>query len=456
VDEVVIEKLVHGGQGLGTLADGRKVFVWNALPGETVRVRIIKKKRSYAEAIAEEILKASPERIDPLEDNYLATSPWQMMTFEAENRYKSAIVKELFTHEGVVIPNENMESSGKKGDLSTSRARAGFAQDDRAVVSVGSEFHYRNKMEYSFWGDDDGLHLALHQRGSHGKQIVQGSALAMPAVDDAARAALSELQRLDLRAGDLKTVIVRCNQAGEAVAALFVKPSKFPRLKLPNAVKSPVSKDSPVSSPVSALKGLRVYHSNPRSPASVPTTLLYELGDCGLRDKLLGQTFSYDVDSFFQVNLPVYTRALESIRAHCQGDPVDMYAGVGSIGLSVAEREAILVELDFRTAAMARANACDSPVFAEVVESSAEKALEYIDGSQPVIFDPPRAGLHANVVKRCLEVRPPQIIYLSCNPATHARDLALLQSAYKMTHFEIFNFFPRTPHIETLAVLRRK
>jgi 23S rRNA (uracil1939-C5)-methyltransferase len=456
VDEVVIEKLVHGGQGLGTLADGRKVFVWNALPGETVRVRIIKKKRSYAEAIAEEILKASPERIDPLEDNYLATSTWQMMTFEAENRYKSAIVKELFTHEGVVIPNENMESSGKKGDLSTSRARAGFAQDDRAVVSVGSEFHYRNKMEYSFWGDDDGLHLALHQRGSHGKQIVQGSALAMPAVDDAARAALSELQRLDLRAGDLKTVIVRCNQAGEAVAALFVKPSKFPRLKLPNAVKSPVSKDSPVSSPVSALKGLRVYHSNPRSPASVPTTLLYELGDCGLRDKLLGQTFSYDVDSFFQVNLPVYTRALESIRAHCQGDPVDMYAGVGSIGLSVAEREAILVELDFRTAAMARANACDSPVFAEVVESSAEKALEYIDGSQPVIFDPPRAGLHANVVKRCLEVRPPQIIYLSCNPATHARDLALLQSAYKMTHFEIFNFFPRTPHIETLAVLRRK
>lgn len=456
MDEVVIEKLVHGGQGLGTLADGRKVFVWNALPGETVRVRIIKKKRSYAEAIAEEILKASPERIDPLEDNYLATSPWQMMTFEAENRYKSAIVKELFTHEGVVIPNENLESSGEKGDLSTSPARAGFAEDDRAVVSVGSEFHYRNKMEYSFWGDDDGLHLALHQRGSHSKQIVQGSALAMSAVDDAARVVLSELQRLDLRAGDLKTVIVRCNQAGEAVAALFVKPSKFPRLKLPNAVKSPVSKDSPVSSPVSALKGLRVYHSNPRSPASVPTTLLYELGDCGLRDKMLGQTFSYDVDSFFQVNLPVYTRALESIRAHCQGDPVDMYAGVGSIGLSVAEREAILVELDFRTAAMARANACDSPVFAEVVESSAEKALEYIDGSQPVIFDPPRAGLHANVVKRCLEVRPPQIIYLSCNPATHARDLALLQSAYKMTHFEIFNFFPRTPHIETLAVLRRK
>lgn len=452
MDEVVIEKLVHGGQGLGTLADGRKVFVWNALPGETVRVRIIKKKRSYAEAIAEEILKASPERIDPLEDNYLATSPWQMMTFEAENRYKSAIVKELFTHEGVVIPNENLESSGGKGDLSTSPARAGFAQDDRAVVSVGSEFHYRNKMEYSFWGDDDGLHLALHQRGSHGKQIVQGSALAMPAVDDAARAVLSELQRLDLRAGDLKTVIVRCNQAGEAVAALFVKPSKFPRLKLPNAVKSPVSKDSPVS----VLKGLRVYHSNPRSPASVPTTLLYELGDCGLRDKLLGQTFSYDVDSFFQVNLPVYERALEHIRTHSQGDPVDMYAGVGTIGLSVAKEHVTLVELDPATAAMARVNASGLDPGASVVEASTEKTLEYITKKQPVIFDPPRAGLHVKVVERCLDVRPPQIIYLSCNPATHARDIALLQEAYMMTDFEVYNFFPRTPHIETLAVLRRK
>ncbi len=456
MDEVVIEKLVHGGQGLGTLADGRKVFVWNALPGEKVRVRIIKKKRSYAEAIAEEILKASPERIDPLEDNYLATSPWQMMTFEAENRYKSAIVKELFTHEGVVIPNENLESSGKKGDLSTSPARAGFAQADRAVVSVGSEFHYRNKMEYSFWGDDDGLHLALHQRGSHGKQIVQGSALALPAVDDAARAVLAELRRLNVRASDLKTLIVRCDQSGRVVAALFVKPSKFPRLELPPQVKRPLQKDSPLSEGGGNLEGLRVYHSNPKSPASVRTKLLYELGDCTLTDTLLGMMYHYDVDSFFQVNLPVYERALEHIRTHSQGDPVDMYAGVGTIGLSVAKDRVTLVELDAATAAMARVNASGLDTGASVVEASTEKTLEYITKKQPVIFDPPRAGLHVKVVERCLDVRPPQIIYLSCNPATHARDIALLQEAYMMTDFEVYNFFPRTPHIETLAVLERK
>jgi 23S rRNA (uracil1939-C5)-methyltransferase len=92
----------------------------------------------------------------------------------------------------------------------------------------------------------------------------------------------------------------------------------------------------------------------------------------------------------------------------------------------------------------------------EVVEASTEKALEYIISDRPVIFDPPRAGLHQKVVERCLEVLPPQIIYLSCNPATHARDLKLLQEKYKIEFFEIYNFFPRTPHIETLAVLKLK
>jgi 23S rRNA (uracil1939-C5)-methyltransferase len=206
------------------------------------------------------------------------------------------------------------------------------------------------------------------------------------------------------------------------------------------------------------------------------------------------------VDSFFQVNLPIYERALTRIREHCAGDPVDMYAGTGSIGLTVAQHSTQLIELDPATAAMARINAqaaavaaadsADSTgvpaaggIHAEVIEASTEKALEYITGDRPVIFDPPRSGLHAKVVERCLETLPPQIIYLSCNPATQARDLALLTGvrpsaadaadsgaepgaagtaketaaapAYTIEFFETYNFFPRTPHIETLAVLTR-
>jgi 23S rRNA (uracil1939-C5)-methyltransferase len=415
MEEVTITKLVHGGQGLGELADGRKVFVWNALPGEVVRVRVVKKKSSYAEAIAEEVLQTSPDRVAPREENYLATSPWQMMAFDAENAHKAEIVRELFAHEKVMVPEVG------------------------EVTHTDTEWQYRNKMEYSFWGDEDGLHLALHQRGSHGKQIVTGSALALPALDAGANAVLSELNKLQPRAGDLKTIIVRCAQNGDVVAALYTKLTSFTKIALPTGV-----------------KGLRVYHSNPKSPASVPTELLYELGDMGLQDELLGKQFSYDVDSFFQVNLPIYEKVLERIRKYCDADPVDMYGGVGSIGLTVAKETAKIIELDSATAAMARVNALGSGIDAEVIESPAERATDYILADRPVIFDPPRAGLHPKVVEACLAIRPPQIIYLSCNPATQARDLALLQPEYVVDTFEVYNFFPKTPHIETLAVLRLK
>jgi 23S rRNA (uracil1939-C5)-methyltransferase len=410
---VVISKLVHGGQGLAELNDGRKVFVWNALPGETVKIRVIKDKRSYAEAIAEEVVTASSERIAAQETNYLATSPWQIVNFASENEYKKDIVAELFAHEKVILP------------------------ELQAAIHDDHEWNYRNKMEYSFWGDEAGLHLALHQRGSHGKQIVEGSKLALPAIDAGANAVLAQLSSMNARAGDLKTIIVRCNQKGETVAAVYTKLEKFTKLTLPKE-----------------LKGLRVYHSNPRSPASVPTKLIYELGQTDLTDELLGQTFHYDVDSFFQVNPPVFEQALQAIKTYVtEPSIVDMYAGVGTIGLIVASQAVDLIELDPATAHMAAENASLSRLDTTVIEASSEKSLDYISADKPVIFDPPRAGLHAKVVDKVLEVLPPKVIYLSCNPATHARDLALLQDKYKITDFQIYNFFPRTPHIETLAVL---
>jgi 23S rRNA (uracil1939-C5)-methyltransferase len=416
MEQVTIDKLVHGGQGLATLADGRKVFVWNALPGETVQVRLTKQKRSYAEGIAETIIKASPDRVEPVEANYLATSPWQIMTYDAENIAKAVIVNELFKQEGVTIPEQT------------------------EATHSDQQWRYRNKMEYSFWGDDNGLSLALYRRGTHGKEVLTGSELAMRPIDRAAGGVLHELQKLNTHAGDLKTIVIRSSQHDQAVAALFVKTKSFFKLKLP-----------------AGLQGLRVYYSNPKSPASVSTKLLQELGDATLQDELLGKTFSYDVDSFFQVNLPVFELALTRIKDHCAGAAItDMYAGVGSIGLSVAHERVNLIDIDDASTAMARVNATASNLDAEVIQASTEKVLEYISGAEPVIFDPPRSGLHDKVVERLLEALPQQIAYLSCNPATQARDLAKLQGSYQIDYFETFNFFPRTPHIETLAILSAK
>lgn len=437
---VEIEKLVHGGQGLGVLRDGRKVFVWNALPGEKVKVELTRSKKNYAEATATEIIKAAPERIEPKELNFLSTSPWQIMNFTTENYWKKQITQELFLQAGVKLPNfiiTFQTEAVAPGKAAPVRASESEFSSKGAMEDPPGVFHYRNKMEYSFWGDEDGLHLALYNRGSHLKQIVSGSALAHEALDKAAQAMVVELNKRTVRAGDLKTIIVRSSQDGQATAALYTKLKKFHKMELPNG-----------------LKGLRVYHSNPKSPASVRTELLYELGDSTLRDVLLDKPFCYDVDSFFQVNVPVFELVLTRLKEIVGSEELtDMYAGVGSIGLSLAKKSVDLVELDPATAKMTIINAENSGLVASVTQVASEKALDYITPDKTIIFDPPRAGLHVKIIDKLLETLPPKIVYLSCNPTTQARDISLLLPAYKITHFEVFNFFPRTPHIESLAVL---
>lgn len=413
---VQIEKLVYGGQGIGTLPDGRKIFVWNALPGETVAVRMGRSKKSYAEGIAVQIENAAPERVTPVDPAYLATSPWQIMTIECENEWKQAIVAETFAREKVNIPKE-------------------------LPITTFVQYGYRNKMEYSFWGDDEhGLCLALFNRGSHQKVMVDGSAISMPALDEGARAIRDYLRKLEVRAGDLKSVIVRASQSGSVVASLYCK----------------TEIDIDVSPLIGAIQGIRVWYSDPRSPASVQTRLLSEAGDAVLHDQLLGVEYAYSADSFFQVNIPVYEAVLEKIKKATAGVPrlIDMYSGVGTIGLSCDANEVVLVEIDADNVAAAKQNVVASGKNAQVIQASTEKALEYIS-DDPVIFDPPRAGLHPKLVDRVLDVLPSKILYLSCNPVTQARDMARLQSAYSVVDAQLFNFFPRTPHIESLLVLER-
>lgn len=411
--EIVIDKLVHGGQGLGTLDHGKKALVWNVLPGEKVRFTTRKSKSSFIEGVAEEILKPSAERIEPHDELYLSTSPWQMMSYEAENKYKTEILAETLQRGGVDVAVDSF-----------------YAPAER--------WHYRNKMEYSFYGDSEGLHLALYNRGTHMKQIVEGSSIARPEIDTAALAICRLLGVAGVRAGDLKSLILRCNRAGDVVGALFTRNEAFNE----NFIKP---QDLPC-------KGLSVYFSNPKSPASVPTKLLHAYGEQIIEDELIGRVLKYDALSFFQVNLDPYEEALKKIKEETAGyQATDMYSGVGSIGLSVGAVK--LVELDEKSAAMAQLNAGKT----EIVVAASEKALEHIPtgAGKAVIFDPPRAGLHAKLTEEVLQKLPEKIIYLSCNPSTLARDLNLLQEKYKITGLRGYNFFPATPHIEALAILER-
>jgi 23S rRNA (uracil1939-C5)-methyltransferase len=416
VEDITLEKFVFGGQVLATLNDGRKVFVWGGLPGERVALSITKQRKTYAEAVVAEVREASPHRERPKDEAFLSTSPWQIVSFALENEYKQQLLHDVMRQEEVMVSSE---------------IRWHFSEP---------QWHYRNKMEYSFWGDDTGIHLAHYQRGTHRKQKVSGSSIARAEIDIASQAVCKVLAGAGVRAGQLKAMIVRCSQAGDVSIALFVKDKDFPEC----------------SQLADIVKGLVVYYSDPKSPASIASEQLYVYGNTQLVDTLLDVPMSYDVTSFFQVNLPVFEQALRRIFAGTENKNtsqklIDMYAGVGSIGVPL--RADVLIEIDPINTALMRKNA---PHNSKIVEASSEQALQYIDSNSIVIVDPPRSGLHQKLVAHMLHDCPQQIVYLSCNPATQARDLAQLQSKYTIDELIGFNFFPKTPHIESLAFLSLK
>lgn len=419
IENIILEKFVNGGQALGYFGD-RPVFVWGGLPGETVDVLVIKARKGVLEGLAQDIRNKSLDRVEPANEyEYLSTSPWQILDFKYENKVKLDLLKQTFKHE------------------------AGIDLGDDLIMFYGDdEYGYRNKMEYNFWGDEEGLHLALHKRGSGQKIKLKGSVLASESINDAGQALIGALNEKGVFAGDLKSLILRSSSDGKCVGALFIKKEVFDELELPEC-----------------MSGLVCYYSNPKSPASIITKELWIKGDITLEDKVLDKKLKYDVNSFFQLNIPVFEEALRDIKKYLKdGKIVDFYGGTGSIGVSLKDgkKELEIVELDEHSAKMAKVNIKDLNN-ARVFNLSAEESLEKIVKDSVLVVDPPRAGLHKKVVQKICEVKPKQLVYLSCNPVTQARDLKeIIESGYKIEFACGYNFFPRTPHIESLVILEKK
>lgn len=423
-----MEKIVGGGQAIGTLDDGRKAFVWGGLPKELVTIRVTKKKSHFVEGVMTEIIEKSPERITPRDENsYLSTSPWQIMPMSSEQFQKISLIEEAFSLHNITLPEKIK------------------------VFSDGVEFNYRNKVEFSWFGDTtenstkETLDLAFFKRGGKGKVIVDGTSLAHPSINKLAIEIRDLLREKPIVARQLKTLLIRSDQQGNTVWQLYVKD------KIENLISDDEAK-------LLSAAGGEIIYSNPKSPASRITERLNKFGDTTLSDTILGVAFNYACEGFFQVNIPVYEKALSDMKAwiNCNEKlPIlDLYYGVGTIGLTIGGDDVTLVEInEHAVAEMQRNIAKLNRPSAKAILAPSEKSLECITGEQIVIVDPPRAGLHSDVTNRLLETEPPRIIYLSCNPVTQARDVSLLQEKYKIVHHQGYNFFPRTPHIEHLVVL---
>ena len=476
---VILQKIINGGQALGTLEDGRKALAWNGLPGEEVEFEVTKKKSKFVEGVVTHVINPSAERVQPREpESYLSTSPWQMMSFEAEQRYKSQLIRES-------LELHHIEWS---------------APID--VYSNDVQYGYRNKLEFSWFGDTDAssgvdtLDLAFFRRGSKGKITVEGSELAHPNINILARSIRDLLRTKPITARNLKTLLIRCDQKGNCVWQLYIK-DKIDQL---------ITDDEATTLPA---QGGEIIYSTHKSPASVITERLASFGNIALTDTILDTPFRYATEGFFQVNIPVYEQALRDMSYHtkltvpaeqsseaillqgdCEIDPtgdfsrtldasasgtsgeecaprrtygeddceppvLDLYSGVGTIGLTIGGDNVTLVELNEHAVREMRQNITTLGKNATAILAASEHALDHITSDKIIILDPPRAGLHADVVAKLLQTNPPRIIYLSCNPVTQARDVALLLETYTITHLKGYNFFPRTPHIENLIILDR-
>ncbi len=397
--------------------------MWGGLPGETVTAQTTKKRSRLAEGKVLTVVKASPERVEPMDPaSYLSTSPWQIMNQESEQHYKAALIEEAFELHDIVLPNPI------------------------EVKTDGVRYGYRNKVEFSFYWDTEKseLDLAFFVRGGKGKIPVEGTSLAREPITVLAREIRDLLRTKPVQGRSLKTLLIRCDRNGNCTWQLYIKDM------LPDLI------GFKEASTLSASGG-EVIYSEPLSPASRITERLAAFGDITLTDSILGTDFSYATEGFFQVNLPMYETALTDMKQWLvEGPVVDMYSGVGTIGLTIGGPEVTLVELDPYAVGEMKKNIDRLRSRAVAVHAPSESALEHIVKDATIILDPPRAGLHADVVARLLETAPARIIYLSCNPVTQARDVALLAEKYGVKHHMGYNFFPATPHIEHLVVLDRK
>lgn len=284
------------------------------------------------------------------------------------------------------------------------------------VQTDGNPYYYRNKMEYALYWDNETqkISLAFRERGSHRKIPIKKSSIERPEIFEKATEIVNDLNARHEEARKYQSLLLRSNQNGEVSGGLYE--NKKPHPVFPN-----------------------------------------------LTDTILGNSYSYSPNGFFQINLPVYEMALLEIKKHLKTDKVlDLYAGVGTIGLSVVrDHELTLVECNkFAYAELekncARQCSVESSTKRAVLRNS-EDALDFITPDQTVIVDPPRAGCDQKLLDQFIAVTPETIIYLSCNPATQARDVKILLDSkkYQITSVTPFNFFPRTPHLENLVVLEK-
>ncbi len=420
-----IEKIVYPGRRLAR-NEGRVYFTDEGLPGETVQAEVVTERSSFVEARTTAVLEASPSRLPARCGHYLACGSYQPLPYAGQLELKKAQSGELF---GKVCP-----------ELITGVE----------IVPSPQEWRYRNKIRFALFGSGKEAHLAYHVPGSQ-EAFVEADEGCFLASEKSAgiSAAVLEIVRRTGISGLAEIEIRESLAEGTVLLNIFWKTSS-----------GPAELQAITDGLLSSLSPTGCVSWIPRKNGSFSPRIAW--GSDILTERMDGILFEIGAGSFFQVNTAILPAVIEAITAAAglsgRETVADVYGGVGTFGLALAKKagrvfvvESFPDNLDRLESNIAR-NRLDN---VEPCPGRVEHWMGKLSatGLDVVLLDPPRKGLDPRVVQALLDHPTGKIIYLSCNPSTLARDIGLLKARYTPLSLKLFDFFPQTPHIETLAVL---
>ena len=407
--EILLEGIAHGGEAFGR-HEGKIIFVPYAIPGERVRVRIRQEKKTWARAQLLRVLDPSPDRVAPpcpyFGPGGCGGCQWQHIRYERQLALKKEIVI------------DQLQRLGHVADPPV-----------RDVMSVGEPFHYRNHMQFSV--DREGR-PGLLQAESHRVVPVDACLLMHPLLGEVYGA-------LDLSWPGLRRLILRAGvNTGDRMLILETRGEEMPALEV----------DMPVS----------VVLHRPRKPPFPLAGLPY------IREEVGGRVFRISSDSFFQVNTAgaeALVRLVQEFLAPKGHETLlDLYCGVGLFGLSLAPHVGLVIGVDVSESAMEDAAHNAQNFGLENValhEGPVEEVIRVLwEPADLAVMDPPRSGAGREVLQHLHRLRVRRLVYVSCDPATLARDALYLQElGYRLEVVQPVDMFPQTYHIETVSLWER-
>lgn len=462
VNDFKIETYAAEGKSIGHLEDGKVVFVENVVPGDVVNVRLTKSKKSWAEGRMTELISPSPLRVEPFCQHFgiCGGCKWQMLPYPQQLVYKEQQVEDQLKRIGqIALP------------------------EVQPILGSNREKYYRNKLEFTFSAQRYRTHEEI--TAANGEPLAKEPALGFHApglfdkvvpihtcyLQDEPTNRLLEVLRnfsekkgytyYDYRMQDgwLRNVILRRTKAGEVLINLVIKEENK---KEREAILDHLLNEIPN---ITSLH----YTINGKVNDSLHDQNVITYHGKGFIEETL-EDFRYKISpkSFFQTNSYQAERLYQVTRdfAGLTGSETlyDLYCGTGSIGIFCSKKAKKIIGIEAIAEAIedakenAAMNGLDNCAFyaGDVSELCTDDFFEAHGKPDIIITDPPRAGMHEKLVQQLLKMEAPKIVYVSCNPATQARDLQLLDAKYKVTRLQPVDMFPHTHHIENVALLELK